>query len=53
VLLLALCVLPVMDVTIRPTKNPFCMKGRVYYDRCRAGFENSATTYIYCATVML
>ena len=46
VLLLAMCVLPAMVVAIRPAKNPFCVKGRVYCDPCRAGFETSATTYI-------
>ncbi|BAT78546.1 hypothetical protein VIGAN_02123600 [Vigna angularis var. angularis] len=53
VLLLALCVLPAMVVAIRPAKNPFSVKGRVYCDRCRAGFETSATTYIAGAEVML
>lgn len=46
VLLLAMCVLPAMVVAIRPAKSPFSVKGRVYCDRCRAGFETSATTYI-------
>ncbi|KAG5018982.1 hypothetical protein AAZX31_06G100900 [Glycine max] len=53
VLLLAMCVLPAMVVAIRPAKNPFCVKGRVYCDPCRAGFETSATTYIAGAEIML
>ncbi|XP_027338681.1 protein DOWNSTREAM OF FLC-like [Abrus precatorius] len=53
VLLLAMCVLPAMVVAIRPAKNPFCVKGQVYCDRCRAGFETSATTYIAGAEVEL
>lgn len=48
-----MCVLPAMVVAIRPAKNPFCVKGRVYCDPCRAGFETTATTHIAGAEVML
>ncbi|KAK7353101.1 hypothetical protein VNO80_18537 [Phaseolus coccineus] len=53
VLLLAMCVLPAMVAAIRPGNRQFSVKGRVYCDRCRAGFETSATTYIAGAEVML
>ncbi|ESW08219.1 hypothetical protein PHAVU_009G028900 [Phaseolus vulgaris] len=52
VLLLAMCVLPAMVAAIRPVNREFSVKGRVYCDRCRAGFETSATTYIAGAEVM-
>lgn len=45
-LVLCMCVLPAMVVAIRPAKNPFCVKGRVLCDPCRAGFETSAITNI-------
>lgn len=45
-LVLFMCVLPAMVAAIRPAKSPFCVKGRVFCDPCRAGFETSATTYI-------
>ncbi|KAE8077348.1 hypothetical protein FH972_015920 [Carpinus fangiana] len=53
VLLVALCVLlPALMVSAsRPVSNPFVVKGRVYCDTCRAGFETSATTYIAGARV--
>jgi len=41
-----LCVLPVMVSAIRPHLTPFYVKGRVYCDPCRAGFETPLTTYI-------
>jgi len=44
--LLFLCVLPAMVMAIRPAKNPFCLKGRVVCDSCRAGYETSAITHI-------
>lgn len=44
--LVVLCVVPAMVAAIRPNKNPFCVKGRVYCDPCRAGFETPATAYI-------
>ncbi|KAK7301247.1 hypothetical protein RJT34_12108 [Clitoria ternatea] len=47
-----LCFLPAMVSAIRPVKT-FYVKGRVYCDPCRAGFETSATTYIAGAEVML
>lgn len=45
-LLVFLCVLPAMVSAIRPAKNPFCLKGRVVCDPCRAGYETSAITHI-------
>ncbi|GLT64299.1 hypothetical protein SLA2020_368030 [Shorea laevis] len=60
VLLFVLCVLlPALMVSAsRPARSPFVVKGRVYCDTCRAGFETSATTFIAgarpqhdCATV--
>ncbi|KAG2700969.1 hypothetical protein I3760_06G021000, partial [Carya illinoinensis] len=52
-LLFALSViLPALMVSAgRPTRNPFIVKGKVYCDTCRAGFETSATTYIPGAKV--
>ncbi|KAF5740249.1 putative Pollen-specific protein C13 precursor [Tripterygium wilfordii] len=50
-LLFALCVLPVLVSSARPTRNPFAVEGLVYCDTCRAGFETSKTTYIAGATV--
>nr|AFK37732.1 unknown [Lotus japonicus] len=51
--LLVLCVVPAMVAAIRPAKNPFIVKGCVYCDPCRAGFETSATTRIAGTEVML
>ncbi|QCE00523.1 protein DOWNSTREAM OF FLC-like [Vigna unguiculata] len=48
-----LCVLPVMVSAIRPHLTPFYVKGRVYCDPCRAGFETPLTTYIAGAEVTL
>jgi hypothetical protein len=45
-LLMFLCVLPAMVSAIRPAKNPFCLKGHVVCDPCRAGYETSAITHI-------
>jgi hypothetical protein len=45
-LLLFLVVLPAMVSAIRPAKNPFCLKGHVVCDPCRAGYETSAITHI-------
>ncbi|CAL5202885.1 unnamed protein product [Lathyrus oleraceus] len=52
-LLVFLCVLPAMVSAIRPAKNPFCLKGRVVCDPCRAGYETSAITHIAGAEVAL
>ncbi|OIV96708.1 hypothetical protein TanjilG_09250 [Lupinus angustifolius] len=52
-LVLFMCVLPAMIAAIRPEKNPFSVKGRVFCDPCRATFETSATTYIAGAEVIL
>ncbi|KAB1199832.1 Protein DOWNSTREAM OF FLC [Morella rubra] len=52
-LLFALCViLSALAVSARrPVSDRFIVKGRVYCDTCRAGFETSATTYITGAKV--
>ncbi|TKY56240.1 DOWNSTREAM OF FLC [Spatholobus suberectus] len=42
-----------MVSAIRPHLTPFYVKGRVYCDPCRAGFETPATTYIAGAEVTL
>ncbi|CAJ2644346.1 major pollen allergen Lol p 11-like [Trifolium pratense] len=52
-LLMFLCVLPAMVSAIRPAKNPFCLKGHVVCDPCRAGYETSAVTHIAGAEVLL
>ncbi|KAI4337721.1 hypothetical protein L6164_016103 [Bauhinia variegata] len=52
-LLLVICVLPAMVAAIRPGRNPFSVRGRVYCDTCRAGFETPATTYIAGAEVIV
>ncbi|KAE9605288.1 putative pollen allergen Ole e 1 family [Lupinus albus] len=42
-----LCVVPAMVIAIPSlTINPFIVKGRVYCDPCRLGFETPITTYI-------
>lgn len=46
VLLFALFVLPAIAVAARPTRHPLVVKGKVYCDPCRAGFETSASTFI-------
>ncbi|KAI3506449.1 hypothetical protein L1887_28808 [Cichorium endivia] len=46
----ALCLLPALSAATL-TGNPFRLKGRVYCDTCRAGFETSATTYLAGAKV--
>ncbi|XP_028771898.1 pollen-specific protein C13-like [Neltuma alba] len=51
--LLLLCALPALVAAIRPERNPFTVRGRVYCDTCRAGFETSATTYIAGAEVVV
>ncbi|XVE60456.1 hypothetical protein DITRI_Ditri05aG0130000 [Diplodiscus trichospermus] len=38
-LLFALCVLPALVSATRMVKNPLVVRGHVYCDRCRAGFE--------------
>ncbi|CAM8939014.1 unnamed protein product [Rhodiola kirilowii] len=52
-LLLALCLLPSFAVAFRPFTNPLIVRGRVYCDTCRAGFETPATTYIAGVRVRL
>ncbi|CAA7057756.1 unnamed protein product [Microthlaspi erraticum] len=53
VLVVVLCFLPVLAMAIRPNKNPFVVRGRVYCDTCLAGFETPASTYIPGAVVRL
>ncbi|OWM79932.1 major pollen allergen Lol p 11-like [Punica granatum] len=50
-LLFALFVLPAIAVAARPTKHPLVVRGRVYCDPCKAGFETSASTFIAGAKV--
>ncbi|KAK9272831.1 hypothetical protein L1049_003209 [Liquidambar formosana] len=52
-MLFALCVLPALVTAGRPVGNPFFVRGRVYCDTCRAGFETPATTYIPGARVRI
>lgn len=52
-LLLALCILPALVSGTRPSRNPFLIKGRVFCDTCRAGFETSACTSIPGARVRI
>ncbi|KAA8530886.1 hypothetical protein F0562_005490 [Nyssa sinensis] len=51
-LLFALCVLPAL-VSARYVGNPFLVKGRVYCDTCRCGFETSASQAIPGARVRI
>ncbi|CAI9763461.1 unnamed protein product [Fraxinus pennsylvanica] len=41
----AICLLPVIASAARIMDNPLFVKGRVYCDTCRCGFETSATKY--------
>ncbi|KAJ8762689.1 hypothetical protein K2173_011169 [Erythroxylum novogranatense] len=50
-LLIALCVLPAIVTAGRPFKNPLKVRGSVYCDACRAGFETSKATGIAGAKV--
>ncbi|KAK4742082.1 hypothetical protein SAY87_000083 [Trapa incisa] len=52
-LLCALFVLPAIAVAARPTRSPLVVRGKVYCDPCRAGFETSASTFIAGAKVKL
>ncbi|XP_058179527.1 pollen-specific protein C13-like [Rhododendron vialii] len=49
VVLFALCVLP----ALASAANPFLVRGRVYCDTCRAGFETEATPGIPGAKVRI
>ncbi|KAK9748962.1 hypothetical protein RND81_02G093200 [Saponaria officinalis] len=54
--LLLVSLLPIITMATRPvvkTKQPYCVRGRVYCDTCRAGFETSASTYLQDAKVKL
>jgi len=53
----ALCALALLAATpasasrdLRPPRAGFVVRGRVWCDNCRAGFETSASTYIAGAT---
>ncbi|XP_021775274.1 major pollen allergen Lol p 11-like [Chenopodium quinoa] len=48
-----LCVLPAIAFAARPEKSPFCVRGRVYCDPCKAGFETPASTYLQDVKVKL
>ncbi|KAM7276340.1 hypothetical protein ACFE04_018206 [Oxalis oulophora] len=52
VLLFALLVLPALASAAR-LKYPFVVRGKVYCDTCRCGFETSATKYIQGARVKI
>ncbi|KAF5763319.1 hypothetical protein HanXRQr2_Chr15g0678871 [Helianthus annuus] len=47
----ALCLLPALSIAATLTDSPFRLKGRVYCDTCRAGFETSVTKYLAGAKV--
>ncbi|KAJ8430420.1 hypothetical protein Cgig2_025847 [Carnegiea gigantea] len=49
----ALCLLPAIAMAVRPVAQPFVVKGRVYCDTCRAGFETTASIYLHGAKVRL
>ncbi|KAH9611456.1 hypothetical protein KSS87_009106 [Heliosperma pusillum] len=53
--LLIVCLLPVITIASRSvekkTRQPYCVRGRVYCDPCRAGFETSASTFLQGAKV--
>ncbi|XP_057533177.1 major pollen allergen Lol p 11-like [Amaranthus tricolor] len=51
--LVLLCVLPAISMAARPEKKPYCVRGRVYCDHCKAGFETPASTYLEGAKVKL
>lgn len=46
-ILFALCMLPALVSSWR-AGDPFYIRGRVYCDTCRCGFETKKTTYIPC-----
>lgn len=48
----ALCLLAA-TAAARPVSNPYVVRGRVYCDTCRAGFETSASNYLKGAKVRL
>ncbi|KAL2504570.1 Pollen Ole e 1 allergen and extensin family protein [Abeliophyllum distichum] len=49
----ALCLLPAIASAARIMDNPLFVKGRVYCDTCRCGYETSVTKYIPGARVKL
>nr|AAF16869.1 allergen-like protein BRSn20 [Sambucus nigra] len=52
ILLVALSFLPLLT-SARLIGNPFLLKGSVYCDTCRAGFETDATKYLHGARVRI
>ncbi|KAI3665006.1 hypothetical protein L6452_43622 [Arctium lappa] len=48
---LALSLLPLLSTATVEAGNPFRLKGRVYCDTCRCGFETSVTKYLAGAMV--
>ncbi|KVH87584.1 protein DOWNSTREAM OF FLC-like [Cynara cardunculus var. scolymus] len=48
---LALSLLPLLSTATVDAGNPFRLKGRVYCDTCRCGFETSVTKYLAGAKV--
>jgi len=50
-----LCALPILTMGRKAVehKTNYCVRGRVYCDSCRAGFETSASTYLQGAKVKL
>ncbi|KAL4579763.1 hypothetical protein LXL04_015928 [Taraxacum kok-saghyz] len=48
--LFTICLLPAL-LTATAINNTFSLKGRVYCDTCRCGFENTATKYLAGAKV--
>ncbi|XP_074272647.1 major pollen allergen Lol p 11-like [Silene latifolia] len=55
-LIAVICILPALALATRPVQknnHKFCVRGRVYCDPCRAGFETPASTYLEGAKVKL
>ncbi|XP_076924908.1 protein DOWNSTREAM OF FLC-like [Bidens hawaiensis] len=50
-IIFALCLLPALSTAATVTTSPFQLKGRVYCDTCRCGFETSVTKYLARAKV--
>ncbi|KAJ0040014.1 hypothetical protein Pint_26631 [Pistacia integerrima] len=51
--LLVLFAVVLVPVLVNGQKAPFTVRGRVYCDTCRCGFETSASTYIHGAKVRI
>jgi len=52
-LIAAICLLPAIAMAVRPVAEPFVVKGRVYCDTCRAGFETPASIYLHGILLLL